>query len=71
MIEEPIGLKYRSDIGVDKILWESDYPHADTTFPLTQEGAKIVFDGVPDDEVEQITHKNASALFKWDFVAPV
>ena len=33
MIEEPVCLKYRDDIGVDKIMWECDYPHTDTTWP--------------------------------------
>ena len=33
MIEEPVCLKYRYDIGVDRILWECDYPHTDSTWP--------------------------------------
>ena len=33
MIEEPVCLKYRDDIGVDHIMWECDYPHTDTTWP--------------------------------------
>jgi predicted TIM-barrel fold metal-dependent hydrolase len=68
MIEEPVGLQYRNDIGVERILWESDYPHADTTFPDTQEGAEVVFKDVPHEEITRITHGNASELFKWDFV---
>ena len=63
MIEEPIGLKYRHDFDVGHILWESDYPHADTPFPHTQEACKALFAGVPDDEVAAITHRNAEALF--------
>lgn len=63
MIEEPIGIKYRHDFRVDRILWESDYPHADTPFPKTQLSAKEVFDGIPQDEIDLITHKNAEALF--------
>ena len=63
MIEEPIGIKYRHDFEVDNILWESDYPHADTPFPKTQMTTKEVFDGVPQDEVDKITHKNAEKLF--------
>ena len=47
MIEEPIGLKYRYDFGVDHILWESDYPHADTPFPNTQAACRELFDGDP------------------------
>ena len=55
-----------SDIGVDKILWESDYPHADTTWPYAQKAAQELMVGVPDDEVEAITHGNALKLFDWE-----
>ena len=65
MIEEPIGIKYRYDFTVDRILWESDYPHADTPFPKTQASAKIVFDGIPQDEIDKITHTNAEELFQF------
>ncbi len=63
MIEEPIGFKYRHDFEIDRILWESDYPHADTPFPRAQAGAKEVFEGVPQDEVDKVTHQNAEKLF--------
>ena len=65
MIEEPVGLSYRYDFGVDRILWESDYPHADTPWPDTQAACQALFAGVPDDEVAAITHGNAEALFKF------
>jgi predicted TIM-barrel fold metal-dependent hydrolase len=63
MIEEPMGLKYRHDFRVDHILWESDYPHADTPFPNTQMSVKTQFEGVAGDEIEMMTHTNAEALF--------
>jgi predicted TIM-barrel fold metal-dependent hydrolase len=63
MIEEPLGLQYRHDFALDHIVWESDYPHADTPFPNTQAACKILFEGVPQDEVDMITHQNAEALF--------
>ncbi len=61
MIEEPVGIKYRHDFTVERILWESDCPHADTPFPKTQLSA--VFDGIPQDEINLITHKNAEEIF--------
>ena len=71
MIEEPWGINAaRYEIGVDHILWESDYPHADTTFPNTQISTKAVFDGIPDDEVELISYRNAEALFHWECKDP-
>jgi predicted TIM-barrel fold metal-dependent hydrolase len=69
MIEEPVGLQYRHDFTVDHIVWESDYPHADTPFPHTQAACKALFAGVPQDEVDAITHGNAEALFAFPLSA--
>ena len=65
MIEEPIGITFREHIGVDRILWECDYPHADTPWPYSQKQVAEEFADVPRDEVEAITHGNAEALFRW------
>jgi predicted TIM-barrel fold metal-dependent hydrolase len=70
MIDEPVGIQFRHHVGVDRILWESDYPHADTTWPHSQQEAAEVFAGLPDDEVEAITHRNAERLFRWQ-MAPL
>jgi len=72
MIEEPICLKYRHDIGVDRIMWECDYPHTDSTWPESQQVANAVFDaaGVPDDEVFAISRGNAERVFNWKIADP-
>ena len=44
MIEEPVCLKYRDDIGVDHIMWECDYPHTDTTWPDSQSTTEEVLE---------------------------
>ncbi|MET0324839.1 MAG: amidohydrolase family protein [Ilumatobacteraceae bacterium] len=71
MIEEPICLKYRDDIGVDKIMWECDYPHTDTVWPESQQSAREVFDiaGCAPDEIEAISHGNAERVFNWTMAA--
>ena len=66
MIEEPIGLSLYDLIGVDRILAETDYPHADTPYPHTQEAYAEVFAGIPADVVEAVSHGNAEALFDWE-----
>jgi predicted TIM-barrel fold metal-dependent hydrolase len=70
MIEEPVGIKYRYDIGVDRILWECDYPHVDTPWPHSQQAVEDVLGDLPDEEIEAICHTNAEALFRWK-MAPV
>ena len=44
--EDAIGIRLRDVIGVDNMMWGSDYPHSDLTFP---QSCKIL-EGVPDDE---------------------
>jgi hypothetical protein len=70
MIEEPWGIEQRDFIGVDRILWESDYPHADTPWPYTQQQVAEVFKRVSDSDVQAITHTNAEKLFKWKIASP-
>jgi predicted TIM-barrel fold metal-dependent hydrolase len=70
MLDEPFGLAVRDWIGVDRILWESDYPHSETPWPHSQEHVREMFKGVPDDEREAILHGNAERLFNWDISTP-
>ncbi|HWC67627.1 MAG TPA: amidohydrolase family protein [Acidimicrobiales bacterium] len=67
MIEEPVGLGHRADIGVDRIMWECDYPHTDTVWPESRESAWAVFDaaGCTAGEIEAISHANAERVFRW------
>ncbi len=65
MPDEDYGLNIRHEIGIDKIFWESDYPHANCPWPATQDIVHRFFDGVPADEVKAITYGNAQNVFKW------
>lgn len=69
LIEEPFGLKVRHDIGVDRILWECDYPHSSCVWPNTQKIVDELFAELPDDEAEMIAHRNADAVFRWTSTA--
>jgi predicted TIM-barrel fold metal-dependent hydrolase len=65
MPDEDYGLRNRHEVGLDRILWEADYPHANCPWPGTQADTERFFAGVPEDEVAQIAHGNAEKLFKW------
>ena len=54
----------RDHIGVDHICLESDYPHADSTWPDTQANAEAALRGLPADVVRKVTWENASKLFR-------
>ena len=54
----------RDHIGIDHICVESDYPHADSTWPDTQRLAGKGLAGLSDDEIRKVTWENASRLFR-------
>ena len=57
----------RDLIGVETIMWECDYPHSDTTWPRAPEILWESLDGVPDEDINMMTHENAMRAFDWDF----
>lgn len=62
-IDDLVGVETRHHIGVDKIVWECDYPHSDSSWPHSQKRVAELLEGVPSDEVELMTHQNAERLF--------
>ena len=50
-------------MGSDHIMVESDYPHADSTWPATVDAVKANFGHLPDAVVRQVTYENAADLF--------
>ena len=56
----------RYDIGLDKLMWGSDYPHREASYPYTKEHLRLTFEGVPADEIEQMVTLNAAALYGFD-----
>ena len=65
-IDDPAGIKLRHDVGIDRITWEADYPHSDSTWPQSPEQLMKSLDGVPDDDVEKMTWRNALHHFRFD-----
>ncbi len=64
MIDDPSTISTRHAIGVDNILFESDYPHGDGTWPDTQAVMKRMLGNLPIDEIRKIAHQNASKLYR-------
>jgi predicted TIM-barrel fold metal-dependent hydrolase len=49
--------------GLDALMWGSDYPHLEGTYPNTQAVLADIFDGVPDTTRDAITRDNFARLF--------
>ena len=65
-IDDAAGVKNRHDVGLDTMTWECDYPHSDSTWPQSPERLWKSLGGVPDSEIDAITHENAMRLFSYD-----
>ncbi|MGH7963060.1 MAG: amidohydrolase family protein, partial [Candidatus Binatia bacterium] len=57
------GILTRELLNVDHLLWGSDYPHLEGTFPQSQEMVAKVFAGVPEAETRKMVRDNAAALY--------
>lgn len=64
-ISDNAGIRMRDLIGVDNILFESDYPHSDSQWPHTRKILETVMADVPDDEAWNMTERNARKLFNF------
>jgi len=65
-IDDAAGIAMRHQVGLQNISWECDYPHSDATWPKSPEVLARSLVGVPDDEVDLITHGNAMRWFRLD-----
>ncbi|MHB8670717.1 MAG: amidohydrolase family protein, partial [Acidimicrobiales bacterium] len=65
-IDDPAGMEVRHRIGVDSMTWECDYPHSDSTWPQSPERLMKSLEGVSDDEIDAMTHRNAMRHFRYE-----
>ncbi len=61
--DDRAGILTRELVGVDRLMWGSDYPHTEGTFPYSQEQIMRDFMGVPEAEVYQMVTGNAAQLY--------
>jgi predicted TIM-barrel fold metal-dependent hydrolase len=61
---DPSALRHLEDIGVNNVMYESDYPHADSSWPDTQLSLADQFRGLDHETIERLTYKNACELYQ-------
>jgi len=59
---DPLGLKVLDEIGVDNVMWSSDYPHNESTFGYSQKSIKSVVDAVGQEAAVKICSTNIKKL---------
>jgi hypothetical protein len=65
-IDDAFGVQSRQYMNVDNITWECDYPHSDSTWPQAPEALMKYVEGVSDEDIDKITHRNAMKHFQFD-----
>jgi len=64
--EDAIGIRLRDVIGTDNIMWGSDYPHSESTFPRSRKILAEILAGVPEDEQAKIVGTNTARVYGFD-----
>jgi predicted TIM-barrel fold metal-dependent hydrolase len=64
--KDPVAVETRHRVGLSQLMWASDYPHSDSTWPHSRKVIERDFEGLPDAELAAILHDNAAALYGID-----
>lgn len=67
--EDAIGIALRDQIGVDNLLWGSDYPHMESTFPRSREILDTILADVPHEDRRKITCTNTARYYGFEVPA--
>ena len=63
-IHDRAGILTRNLPGAGNIMWSSDYPHSETTFPHSREVIARLFEGIPEDDKNMIIGGRANAFYR-------
>ena len=62
-VHEPEGVELRHELGIENVLWSTDFPHPVCNWPNAGEKIRKQFEGVPEDEVHKITWSNGARMY--------
>ena len=64
--EDALGVSHRDIIGVDNLLWGSDYPHRESTFPESQRILGEILADCTEEEKAKIAGGNAARIYHFN-----
>jgi hypothetical protein len=64
--EDAVGIRLRDVIGADNMMWGSDYPHSESTFPQSRKILAEILAGVPEDEAAKIASGTTARVYGFD-----
>ena len=68
-MDEPAPVKFRAFTGVQCLMWGSDFPHPEGTWPRSQSVTQKLFEGVPQAEKDAMLGGNLIELYGIDVPA--
>ena len=60
---EPRTMEARGDIGVERLMWSSNYPNSTSSWPTSRTVIEELFRGVPDAERKRMIGENCAELY--------
>ena len=63
VISDEVGLSLRHRIGIENILWSTDFPHPATTWPNSREAIERQFADIPVAERDLICSGNSARIY--------
>jgi predicted TIM-barrel fold metal-dependent hydrolase len=64
--EDAVGIRLRDVIGSDNMMWGSDYPHSESTFPRSRKILAEILAGVAEDEQAKIVGGTTARVYGFD-----
>jgi predicted TIM-barrel fold metal-dependent hydrolase len=61
-LDDPNAIRWREQIGVERLLWQSDFPHGDGFWPHSRRHLETALADIPDDQARRIAEENARAF---------
>jgi hypothetical protein len=58
--------EHRDAVGVDRIMWGSDFPHEEGTYPHSREALAHTFTGIEPTDVERMVGGTAADVYGFD-----
>jgi predicted TIM-barrel fold metal-dependent hydrolase len=62
-IDDPVGIAWRRTVGVDRMLWQSDFPHSDGFWPESRSHLRTRLADVSEADAEAMAAGNARTVF--------
>jgi hypothetical protein len=69
-IDDPAGMGMIDDVGVERVLWQSDFPHPDSAWPDSRGRLARSLAGVADAKAAAIAEGNARTLLRLPRLPP-